>query len=252
MESKNNSLFKATFAFTMSLATCLALTAQVGINTTNPQTQLHLAGTGASNTIRIESLNSTNNVINNGIDNAVVAVNSNGDLILQDSVHNFSVDANESNTFFASPVALSSPSGAFGFSLVHSETFTLTRETLIEVVFWTGCEILNADGVSFVDDGQPRIYGGIAFLDNGAGGILQDIVYSANTYTNADTTPFSFITTAHFSVGGNGYIFLPAGTHTISLGVFASGGANTALPSDGYQITFGSNFANRFQIIQHN
>ena len=54
---------------------------QVGIGTTNPQKDLHLAGTNA--TIRIEKLNATNNpTYNDGIKPAPVYVDGNGDFAL--------------------------------------------------------------------------------------------------------------------------------------------------------------------------
>lgn len=55
--------------------------AQVGIGTDSPQKDLHIAG--PSSTIRIESLNSTNQpVLNNGVDLAPVYVDKDGELTL--------------------------------------------------------------------------------------------------------------------------------------------------------------------------
>jgi hypothetical protein len=53
---------------------------QVGIGTTNPQQDLHISGTNS--TIRIESLNSTNNTFNDGIKHAPAYVDGNGDITL--------------------------------------------------------------------------------------------------------------------------------------------------------------------------
>ena len=53
--------------------------AQVGIGTTNPQEDLHISGTTSS--IRIESLNSTNNVFNDGIKLAPAYVDGNADIL---------------------------------------------------------------------------------------------------------------------------------------------------------------------------
>lgn len=53
---------------------------QVGIGTTNPQEDLHIAGN--TSTIRIEALNSVNNPLNDGVKNARVYVDSNGNLTL--------------------------------------------------------------------------------------------------------------------------------------------------------------------------
>ena len=52
--------------------------AQVGIGTTQPQQDLHIAGD--TSTIRIESLNATNIPFNNGIDLAPVSIDGFGNL----------------------------------------------------------------------------------------------------------------------------------------------------------------------------
>ena len=55
--------------------------AQVGIGTINPEEDLHIAGT--TSTVRIESLDATNNpTYNNGTDLAPVFVDGNGDIVL--------------------------------------------------------------------------------------------------------------------------------------------------------------------------
>ncbi len=222
---------------------------RVGINTNNPQTDFHVGGN--SSVVRIESLSSANSAYNNGTDNSVVLVDSNGNLVLQARVDDFPTDASDTNTFFATPITLTDPEGDDTVAAIaYTETFTLTRETLVEVCFWTACNILDGSG-NLIDDGQPRLYGGLAYLDDGSGGIAQDIIYSAGSYTNADTRGSSTITTGFFTIGGNGFVNLPAGTHTISLMIFASGGA-TSSGGDGYTVDFGVNFANRFQIVHHN
>ena len=53
--------------------------AQVGIGTTSPQEELHIAG--ETSTIRIDGLNSTNNPKNNGLDTSL-SVNGSGTIIL--------------------------------------------------------------------------------------------------------------------------------------------------------------------------
>lgn len=60
-----------------------AAVAQVGIGTTNPQRELHIAGTDpVTKTIRIDALNAANNAANNGTDLAPVAVDANGDIVI--------------------------------------------------------------------------------------------------------------------------------------------------------------------------
>lgn len=219
--------------------------AQVGIGTTTPQQDLHVAG--ATSTIRVEGLSSVNNANNNGIDNPVLKVNLNGDLILEPSVNAIQVDASDSDTFMATPVVLSDNLGEFSATVAYSVDITLTKQTLVEVTFWTACNLYNDDGTSSIDDGRVRLFGGfVTHVGTGS-----DIVYSANNYTNTIST--GTVETGFFTIGGNGYIDLPAGDHTFELLVFAAGGENTNNGnSDGYTVTFGANAFNRFQLVYHN
>ena len=59
--------------------------AQVGIGTTNPLQELHIAGT--TSTIRVEGLNSINNSNNNGTDLASLAVDTNGDIKIREAIY---------------------------------------------------------------------------------------------------------------------------------------------------------------------
>ena len=178
-------------------------------------------------------------------------VDANGDFILQDRVDDFPVDASETDTFFPVPIAITDPVGdmsSIAVALAFVQSITLTRETLIEVSFWTGVQI-EAAGGGLATDGKPRLFGGLVQdLDTGA-----DIVYSAQSYTNSGT--MGDITNGFFSVGGNGFITLPAGTHTIGLIIFANGGStNDGDPANaqGVTATFGANNLNRFQVVFHN
>ena len=228
---------------------------RVGINTNNPQEELHIAGAGS--TVRIEGLNSTNNAFNNGTDNSVVLVDANGNLVLQDRVDDFPVDASDATTFFAAPIIVQNALGTVLSTVAHAETFTLTRETLIEVSFWTAVSISRFGG-TLPTDGKPRLYGG--YVTDGT----SDIVYNSSSWTNGIMyndlyTNTGDVTTGFFTIGGNGFITLPAGTHTIQLIIFAGGGSavtddGTGFPraAEGYQITFGANAFNRFQIVYHN
>ena len=229
-----------------SIALCSQINfAQVGIGTTTPLQKLHIAGN--SSTVRIDGLSSVNNANNNGIDNPVIKVNSNGDLILEPAVNAIKIDASDADTFMSAPVVLSDNLGEFSSSVAYSVDITLTKQTLVEVTFWTACDLYNDDGTTSIDDGRVRLFGGfVTHVGTGT-----DIVYSANSYTN--TINSGTVETGYFTIGGNGYIDLPAGNHTFELLVFAAGGENTNNGnSDGYTITFGANAFNRFQIVYHN
>lgn len=222
--------------------------AQVGIGTTNPQTGLHIAG--ANNIVRIESLNNANNAYNNGTDPSVVMVDANGDLSLRSSVDDFPIDASDTGTgseaFMASPIAIQGRGEVLIAATGYTVDITLTRTTLVEVAFWTTVKLEKWGGGS-ITDGRPRLFGGLVTETN----TDTDIVYSASSYTSHNAT--GTITTGYFTIGGNGFITLPAGTHTIELVLFANGGWNTNNgDSEGIRATFGANTYNRFQIVYHN
>ncbi len=222
----------------------------VGVNTDNALAELHLAGAGS--TLRIDYLNSTNNSLNNGTDPSVVMVDANGDLFLKESVDDFPVNDSDEDTFFNTAVTITNANGALVGANAYSTTITLTKKTLVEVVFWTNVSIRNFAGNPPTDD-KPRIFGGI--VTHEASG--QEIVYSSSSYTNAlnGTINSGDITTGFYTVGGNGFITLEPGTHTINLDIFAGGGSAITTPASaaqGYRTTFGANGLSRFQIVYHN
>ena len=87
--------------------------AQVGIGTTNPQKELHIAG--ASSTIRIENLNTTNSAaFNDGVKISPVFVDGNGDLTLNSGYGSAGVEP--LNFLLDIPDFI--PDGAFGTGTV--------------------------------------------------------------------------------------------------------------------------------------
>lgn len=68
---------KFIFVFVIMIQTGIA---QVGIGTTMPEQELHISG--FDSTIRIESLNETNSILNDGVRLAPAFVNGNGDITL--------------------------------------------------------------------------------------------------------------------------------------------------------------------------
>lgn len=219
----------------------------MGIENTNPQQALHI--TGANSTIRIEGLNSTNEPDNNGIDPSVVMVDANGDMFLDPRVDDFQLDDSDSGTFFPSTLSIGTSTGAMAAFSAYTTTFTLTRETLVEVVFWTGVGIEQWGGGfgGSTSDGFPRLYGGL--VQDQATGV--DIIYSAGSYTNSQCA--GTINIGYFTIGGNGFITLPAATHTLELIVFVSGGESDGInPAEGVIGRFGQNGISRFQVIYHN
>lgn len=105
------------------------LFSQVGIGTTTPQQELHVAG--ATSTIRIESLNSINEpVLNNGAKLAPVFVNANGDLTLDPSGWNTGGGPGTNLPLnFLIEIPNFIPNGPFGDGTVVANDTTVTDAT---------------------------------------------------------------------------------------------------------------------------
>ncbi len=207
--------------------------------------KLHL--TGAGNTIRVDNLSSIN-VNNNGIDNPVVKVNANGDFILEPSVTTQASNESSADTFLAAPFELSSCTGAFTSAVIHTVNITLTKPTLVEVVYWTGCSINRFSTFTpIISDDQARGYGVLVQETGATTGTAVDVSYCANSYSNGTTSGVN----ENFTLSGNGYVSLPAGNHTFTVTAFALGGTG-GFGAQGYRVRFGNNALSRFQIIYHN
>lgn len=108
----------------LSLFAIVPCWGQVGINTDNPEQALHIAG--ASGTIRMESLNATNNAQNGG--------DVNGDLDLTNDTFPLYVDENGDFTLELQTVAASDDTDAFDhLSLPNSSVFLPSSDSDGEV-----------------------------------------------------------------------------------------------------------------------
>lgn len=113
----------------------------VGVNTTNPQQQLHVAGATAG--VRIDGLNTTNNTNNLGIGSSTkVYADADGDLMLGTSTNNVSIlfDSADYLQNVIDPTSLvNQTGGGSGFSQAgipiggNATSFTLTKPAIIEV-----------------------------------------------------------------------------------------------------------------------
>ena len=215
-------------------------TNRVGINTNTPQTELHIAGNG--NTLRIDELSNTNNAHNVVSDPAPVYVNNDGDLTLQPPlIQNFMpVQAVD---FIPSPgIAVTSATGGGVITDLYNTTINLTQESLVHVNYQMSIQITMDDGTTPVVDGASRLYRSWVEVN----GDTTHIAYDSGTYTNNPSEPGGTYAAGYYYLSGNGYIQLPAGTHTLQLKglTFAGNGGGF-----GYQITFGQTAHDRFQVI---
>ena len=140
---------------------------QVGVNTTSPQEELHVAG--ANSGIRIDGLSMANNVENLGVDsNTRVFVNANGDLVLGSPSDNVQIMVDSENYLddVEDPTSLINQTGnAFGYdpagvpSDLVAAQFTLTGNAILEInysISWSVYDA-NASPTKRLDDQRSRV-----------------------------------------------------------------------------------------------
>ncbi|BCY27909.1 hypothetical protein [Flavobacterium okayamense] len=143
----------------------LATSQNIGINTTNPQEELHVSGN--TSTIRVEGLNEINNVNNLGEQSTSrVFVNEFGDLVLGEMTDNVQLIFDSENYLqdVANPTSLILQTGeGDGFSqagiptLGIAASFTLTAPAVVEInysVSWTVGK--NFSATKKIDDYRAR------------------------------------------------------------------------------------------------
>ena len=209
-------------------------TAQVGIGTTNPQKELHIAGSNA--TIRFDYLNSINNSqYNDGIKLAPVYVNGIGDLLLGnglpssgESPLNFLIE--DPNFIPDDPYGIGEDTGKVvnnndtGETLVEEKfksiLFTVPQSALIEVKYGVTTMIKGSDislGSPFSDlTYDQSIKVGIFFCIDINNDGLDGIESSKKYGHNGQYYESQYGGIAGYSyINGQGYLTLPAGTHRI-------------------------------------
>ena len=165
------------------------MNAQVGINTTNPQQDLHVAG--PTENIRIQGLNSTNNINNLGYPSTTrVFANASGDLILGTVEEKFRVfvDSEDYLNDAENPENVIVQTGnGFGFNGAGTlndpagVTFTLEKTAVIEVNYslsWSAYKVVNNHRKRMQDARARIIQTGIYFRLNDVDG--PTVIYDAD------------------------------------------------------------------------
>ncbi|HSD13290.1 MAG TPA: hypothetical protein VLB74_01440 [Flavobacterium sp.] len=156
-----------------------ALFSQIGIKTTTPLEEVHVAG--STSTIRVEGLNATNNSANLGAGNTTrVFVDGDGDLVLGAATNNIEVLFNPFN-YLADPQT----TGGANANVVNQtgtgsgyttagwprqsgaglDTFTLTRNAIVEINYSISWEIEKSGNP--VDDQHARVVQTLMYLRRG-------------------------------------------------------------------------------------
>ncbi len=197
-----------------------SISAQVGINTTNPQQALHLAG--STGTLRIESLNSANNNFNGGDvngdtdltnDTFPLYVDENGDFTLElvTLFGSEEFDAFDDTSLPNSSVYLD-PNDANGIegTTITSYDITVNRATLLEIRYSVSFDVYKDMANNPITDNLARRIVNLIAVS----GTTRLYGRSSKCFTNTSTlgvpgTMYNSATT---------YVSLPsAGTYTISL-----------------------------------
>lgn len=212
--------------------------------TDSPLNDVHISGNGTG--IRVDALNSTNDLNNNGVDVTPIYVDSNGDLTLEGPLILNNMPEDNFSTFVPVSVFIGSPLGSWSQAAIYTTTITLTQDALVEVVYQIGVNITDFAGAP-ITDGDPRQYGTALFIDT------QLVGYTSEAYTSSGTGQ---ITSGTFYLNGTGYAQLtgvPAGTtYTVTAYGFTFGGDNGTGNGDSTSGEFGGNVGtDRFQIILH-
>ncbi len=138
--------------------------AQVGINTTNPQKEMHIAGSTAN--IRIEGLDEKNNANNLGSGSTTrVYADANGDLTLGLSTDKTIEILVDSENYLSDAETSSSrivqTGNAFGYNIAGdlsnfpAESFTLTQNAILEVNYSLSFSLYKAS--SRINDEHARV-----------------------------------------------------------------------------------------------
>lgn len=213
---------------------------KIGINTNDPQTELHISGNSA--TVRIDELSHSNNIFNVIQDPAPVYVNNDGDLTLQPPLIQTFMPINDLN-FLGNGVTVSSQTGEGVFTSLLDRNVTLTQESLIHINYQFSIQVTMPDGTSPIVDGASRLFRAFVSIN----GSPDYVAVATGTYTNNPeiANPGGTYASGYYYLSGNGYIQLPAGTHSINLTALSFGG------SFAYRMIFGETPIERFQVIVH-
>ena len=154
------------YFYILLFATLNVISQNVGIKTTSPEEEIHIAG--ATSTIRVEGLNEINNVNNLGTNStSKVFVNEFGDLVLGELKDNIQLIFDSDNYLrdVQNPTSLILQTGeGSGFSqagiptLGLAASFTLTAPAVVEINYSVSWNLgKNATPTSRIDDYRARV-----------------------------------------------------------------------------------------------
>jgi len=214
---------------------------QVGIGTTDPQQDLHIAGSSSS--IRIDGLNQTNNANNYGTRPVPVHANADGDLIAPGLPASAEIIHNGEN--FITSTNYWERTGSLGETwsgeIYRTSSFTLTQPALISIHYSLGMSVRQWGTNLVVRDGKPKILS--SWLELGDGTTADPAKrYGSSSQTYTCSAPGGHVIDGFLYNTASDAILLPAGTYSFHMYFIMSNhnGAPGGLASDAYRVILGS------------
>lgn len=186
-------MFKNTI-LALTLSAFSYCNAQVGVNTTNPQNTIHIAG--ATSGVRVDGLNSTNNVRNLGTRTAPIHVDTNGDLVIPTAPANGELIRPEFDLINnAAPVEVETLSnGGQAIEIIGNTFFTLEQDAIVTVNYSLSFDCKDFTNTSNITDPSPKLVQNFVTLYSFVNDPMSGTIYtnlggglgkSGQTYTNA-------------------------------------------------------------------
>lgn len=246
----------------------ISLAQNVGINTTNPQQKLEIAGTvnvidtniGTTGvklvqpTIRIDGLNSTNNsTVFSGADTVnPLYVDANGNTITIKGVEAYN-NTQPGTDAIITPVTLTANPSGVTANLV-TVSFTLNQASIVNISSMLSANVKNSSGAELVD-GRARLIGaGFYFTAKPAA----ETTIVLNSTTANESIPFTNFTSGSVSsqlkISPSLEMVLPAGNYTVALRGIVNGATPTGSPNfypanQAIQVTFGGDSDDRMNVF---
>lgn len=208
----------------------------VGVNTTNPQQNLHLGSN--TGTIKVDGLSSVNNDFNGGAAGQTypVYVDSNGDLTLKVSAFQNSDGSDAFTTEgINGTVAITTLQANDGYETVEmtSYTFTVGRTTTLEIKYSLSIEVFQNNLLTIIKDPYARNITNFFTLDTPVlASTTRRYAPSSRCYFNrndagTDALALPDASTGYIYNSGTTYVALTPGTHTLRFyGTVCSGTNN--------------------------